>query len=103
MRSAINFITALRERSKISQSKLAKELGVTWRVIDKFEKGEIERMELNTLVRIADYFGLVITLSARLEIPEGLESIRGEDSRVRNLNKSIGKDEEEQADEDTYV
>jgi len=56
-RELADLYTGLREEKGITQSKLAKELGVDYRTISQYENGE-RPLSIKTLEKYADYFGV---------------------------------------------
>jgi transcriptional regulator with XRE-family HTH domain len=70
----------LRETRKISQQKLAKQLGVTQSTVAMWENGK-NKPEHGTLTKIADFFGVSI------------DSLIGRDRTGKNENGNIGFDD----------
>lgn len=56
-RKISNIIFELRKQNKISQSALAKEIGVTQKAIDFWEKG-VNEPKASYIISLAKYFGV---------------------------------------------
>lgn len=58
-------LVSLRQRKGLSQSQLAKTLGVSQPAIAKFESGKVRNLELRTLVRYAAALGGRVKIEVR--------------------------------------
>lgn len=64
-----------RKRQKISQEKLAQELGMSRTTISQIESGVVQEIGVRKLVRILDYLGLELRVRAA-GLPPTLDELR---------------------------
>lgn len=82
-------LVVLRERKKLSQIEVAKNLGITQQRYSRYERGEREA-DYETLCKLADFFDVTVDeLLGRTSEPELFDNARVERPEILELYESL--------------
>jgi DNA-binding XRE family transcriptional regulator len=82
-------LIALRERCGLSQSQLAKLVGVSQPAIAKIESGKIKNLQLKTLLRTAKAMGATVKIQLQRPRQAGIPKSRRTDARTMSKRRRI--------------
>jgi DNA-binding XRE family transcriptional regulator len=80
-------LIALREQCGLSQSQLAKLVGVSQPAIAKIESGKIKNLQLKTLLRTAKAMGATVKIQLQRSPQTGMPKSRGNGARTMSRRK----------------
>ena len=82
-------LIALRERCGLSQSQLAKLVGVSQPAIAKIESGKIKNLQLKTLLRTAKAMGATVKIQLQRPPRAGIPKSRRTDAQTMSKRRRI--------------
>jgi len=82
-------LIALRERCGLSQSQLAKLVGVSQPAIAKIESGKIKNLQLKTLLRTAKAMGATVKIQLQKSPQAGVPKSHRADARTMSKRRRI--------------